>query len=55
MAEHVEYPEWSDYLARLEPVGKRLVEKIRTPDDPLARQEAIEARAGKAGGNRPRA
>ena len=31
--------EWSDYLARLEPVAKRLVDKLRTPDDPLARQE----------------
>jgi hypothetical protein len=39
MDERVRLPEWSDYLARLEPVAKRLVERIRTPDDPLQRQE----------------
>ena len=39
MGERIDPPEWSDYLAQLEPVAKRLVEKIRTPDDALARQE----------------
>lgn len=39
MEERARQPEWSDYLARLEPVAKRLIEKIRTPDEPLARQE----------------
>jgi hypothetical protein len=39
MSEGLEYPEWSDYLALLEPVAKRLVDRIRTPDDPLSRQE----------------
>lgn len=39
MGKSVEYPEWSEMLAQLEPVAKRLVDRIRTPDDPLARQE----------------
>ena len=39
MDKQIELPEWSDFLALLEPVAKRLIDRIRTPDDPLVRQE----------------
>ena len=39
MDEQTDLPEWSDFLALLEPVAKRLIDQIHTPDDPLVRQE----------------
>ncbi len=39
MDEQAGYPEWNDFLAGLAPVAKRLVDQIRTPEDPQARQE----------------
>ena len=39
MGKRIDHLEWSDYLAQLEPVAKRLVDKIRAPDDVLSRLE----------------
>jgi len=39
MADGNDHPEWEDFLARLAPVAKRLVEKTRKPEDPQTRQE----------------
>ena len=39
MGKHSDLPEWGDFLEKLAPVAKRLVDRIRTPEDLQSRQE----------------